>query len=66
MTTFRISQDLLMKAAKFQQNHKIKADTIVFDEEAEVIQFIDKEDAVVAYTEYVQDKGTRKCWYSKA
>ena len=62
----KITCDLMMKAAKFIQNHKVKCETVVFNSQDERIEFLDSEGFVVAYTAYTQYKGSRDCWYTKA
>ena len=56
----KITRDLLMKAAKYIQNHKVKCDTIHFDADDEVICFIDADDETVAKVNYVGGKRNTK------
>jgi len=37
-----VSAELVLKAAKFIQNHKLKADEVVYNGETETIKFLNK------------------------
>jgi len=58
----KISMELLMKAAKFQQNHKIKADVVEFDNEDEMIRFTKEDGKEVALLEYNNERGQQHYW----
>lgn len=59
--TVNIATNLLMKAAKFQQNHKIKSDVIKFDSDNEVIIF-ELYGEMTARVEYFQSQGQNRFW----
>ncbi len=58
--TATISSELLMKAAKFQQNHRIKADIVMFDCEQELIIFKQTDNQIIAEVDYNSGPGKAK------
>ena len=58
----KITMELLMKAAKFQQNHKIDADVVEVDDKGEMIKFLEMDDTVVALVDYDNDRNGEKYW----
>ena len=60
-----ISTELLLRAAKFIQNHKIKADVVVFNAETEVMKFLDKEVKEIAWQDYNNTPGKKNYYIAK-
>jgi hypothetical protein len=60
MQDLSISYDLLMQAAKYIQNHKIRCSTIIFSTTDEVIKFKDVDDTVVAEVDYKGGKSNAR------
>ena len=56
----KIKMYLLMKAAKFAQNHKIRSDTINFNELTEIIEFIDADGTVMASVDFNNQRGGKQ------
>jgi hypothetical protein len=61
----KISQELVMKAAKFVQNHKIKADIVVFNSDCEVIGFEDETEKTVAWVGYNNARCQTNYWIER-
>jgi accessory colonization factor AcfC len=62
---FKISSELLLKAAKFAQNHKIKSNIIWFEPNSEAIVFLDENDSMIAWVDYNNPVCGKQYWIRK-
>lgn len=62
---FKISSELLLKAAKFAQNHKIKSNIIWFEPNSENIVFLAEDDSMVAWVDYSNPAHGKNFWICK-
>lgn len=62
---FKISSELLLKAAKFAQNHKIKSNIVWFGSNSEAIVFLDEKDSMIAWVDYNNPVFGKNYWIKK-